>query len=221
MDRSYFELILGNMFAGKTTQLLQRIEVYRRGSRPLMAVVHESDTRYSRDSTELHSHLHHTYPARRMSTLMPLLDDPEFQHAYCVVIDEIQFFPDAHEFMRAHALRLPKLYFVAGLSATYDLKPWPVVSQLIPLADTITTLTARCETCYQQAAFTGRRSCAARDDVVSVGGNDKYFAACRIHHPLFCEYAALVDHNDESGASEASESDAASPASTKRLFGGC
>ena len=59
----------------------------------------------------------------------------------------------------------------------------PQVLDVLPLADTVTKLAARCAYCGSPALFSLRIAADARQEVV--GGADKYAPVCRRH------YAAL------------------------------
>ena len=51
---------------------------------------------------------------------------------------------------------------------------------IIPLADTITKLTARCEICGKRAFFTLRKTDETRTELI--GGSDVYMPVCRQHY---------------------------------------
>lgn len=54
------------------------------------------------------------------------------------------------------------------------------VLDIIPLADSVTKLTARCEVCGQKAFFTLRKTCDTRTELI--GGADVYMPVCRKHY---------------------------------------
>lgn len=51
---------------------------------------------------------------------------------------------------------------------------------IIPLADSVTKLTAKCELCGKRAFFTLRKTEETRTEVI--GGSDKYMPVCRQHY---------------------------------------
>lgn len=51
---------------------------------------------------------------------------------------------------------------------------------IIPLADTVTKLTARCELCRKQAFFTLRKTDETKTELI--GGADVYMPVCRQHY---------------------------------------
>lgn len=54
------------------------------------------------------------------------------------------------------------------------------VLDIIPLADSVTKLTARCEVCGQKAFFTLRKTRDTRTELI--GGADVYMPVCRKHY---------------------------------------
>lgn len=54
------------------------------------------------------------------------------------------------------------------------------VIDIIPLADSVTKLTARCEVCGQKAFFTLRKTCDTITELI--GGADVYKPVCRKHY---------------------------------------
>lgn len=51
---------------------------------------------------------------------------------------------------------------------------------VIPLADTVTKLTARCEVCGKRAFFTLRKTGESQTELI--GGADMYMPVCRQHY---------------------------------------
>lgn len=54
------------------------------------------------------------------------------------------------------------------------------VLDIVPLADTITKLTARCELCGKRAHFTFRKTDETKTELI--GGADMYMPVCRQHY---------------------------------------
>lgn len=130
------ELILGPMYAGKTTELLKR-----RSGRTLI-INHTLDTRTG-DSVKTHDG--DTAPATKCSHIM-------VSGSYdTVLIDEGQFFAslDGVE-------SLAPTVVVAGLSGDFMRRPFGQILSLIPKASKVTFLSAVCYKCGGSAQFTKR-----------------------------------------------------------------
>lgn len=54
------------------------------------------------------------------------------------------------------------------------------ILDIIPLADSVTKLTARCELCGQRALFTLRKTGEKQTELI--GGSDIYMPVCRQHY---------------------------------------
>lgn len=67
-----------------------------------------------------------------------------------------------------------------SISAFTDRKRFGSVLDIIPLADSITKLTARCEICGKNASFTLRKT--QDTEVELIGGVDVYMPVCRQHY---------------------------------------
>jgi hypothetical protein len=94
----------------------------------------------------------------------------------CIGIDEGQFFPDIVPFCEKMA-NIGKTVIVAALDGTFQRKPFGSVLDLIPLAESVTKLSAVCMLCYNDASFTERLGDELAVEVI--GGSDKYLAVCR------------------------------------------
>ncbi|KAF2291719.1 hypothetical protein GH714_035332 [Hevea brasiliensis] len=107
-------------------------------------------------------------------------------------IDEAQFFEDLYDFCREAADHDGKTLIVAGLDGNYlrapfdgglnivDRRSFGSVLDIIPLADSVTKLTARCELCGKRAFFTFRKTEETRIELI--GGADVYMPVCRHHY---------------------------------------
>uniref|UniRef100_A0A7N2LTL5 thymidine kinase n=1 Tax=Quercus lobata TaxID=97700 RepID=A0A7N2LTL5_QUELO len=95
-------------------------------------------------------------------------------------IDEAQFFEDLYDFCREAADNDGKTVIVAGLDGDYLRRSFGSVLDIIPLADSVTKLTSRCELCGKRAFFTLRKTEEAQTELI--GGADVYMPVCRKHY---------------------------------------
>lgn len=181
------ELLLGPMFAGKSSALLSIVRRHKALGWSVMVITHASDTRYGADP-QIVNHDMQRCPAIATETLIPLLETPEYQAARLVVVEEAQFFADLVPFVQAAVDHNGKNVVVVGLDGDAERRPFGRVLDLVPLADRITKLTAFCKRCADgtPAIFTF----AATEDAVAaaamgeacVGAADKYTPMCRKHY---------------------------------------
>lgn len=171
------ELIVGPMFAGKTTELLRRIERAEIAKKKCCVMKYSKDTRYSAQNVSTHDlHMRTAIPC---PVLMPTYNEASL---YDVIgIDEGQFFPDVVEFSEKLANE-GKIVIVAGLDGDFMRKPFGRVLELISKCESITKLTAVCTETGGDACFTQRL--VDSKELELIGGNDMYRAASRssFHH---------------------------------------
>ncbi|CAH8356393.1 unnamed protein product [Eruca vesicaria subsp. sativa] len=174
-------VIMGPMFSGKSTSLLRRIKSEISIGKSVAMVKSSKDTRYAKDSVVTHDGI--GFPCWALPDLMSFPDI--FGHdAYAkldvIGIDEAQFFGDLYEFCCKVADDDGKTVIVAGLDGDYLRRSFGAVLDIIPIADSVTKLNARCEVCGQKAFFTLRKTCDTKTELI--GGADVYMPVCRKHY---------------------------------------
>ena len=91
------ELLVGPMFAGKSSHLLSIIRRYTSINYPILIITSHLDTRYDKDA--IHSHNHERFPAIAVSELLSVLPKKEYLDSKLVIIEESQFFQDLVTFV--------------------------------------------------------------------------------------------------------------------------
>ncbi|GJY46516.1 thymidine kinase [Tanacetum coccineum] len=223
-------VIVGPMFAGKTTALLRRIKSEATNGRNIAMIKSSKDNRYAVDSVVTHDGT--KYPCWALPDLLSFkqrLGEEAYEKMLriqtsigvygggpgkgrngpldVIGIDEAQFFDDLYDFCSKAADHDGKTVIIAGswmvdflgdlryLSLTSAFLYLPIlqftkyficrrnfgpVLDIVPLADTITKLTARCEVCGKRAHFTFRKTNETKTELV--GGADMYMPVCRQHY---------------------------------------
>ena len=99
-------------------------------------------------------------------------------HLYNQNITQFIFkqFPDIVEFCEEQANK-GKGVLVSALDGTFMRSPFGRILELVPLAESVTKLSAICMLCHKDAAFSKRLG--AEKEVEVIGGSDKYIAVCR------------------------------------------
>jgi thymidine kinase len=97
----------------------------------------------------------------------------------CIAIDEGQFFSDLVEFSEK-AAQAGKVVMISSLSGTFFREPWKSISELIPLCESVTKLSAICKLCKRKAHFTYRT--AKENCKTLIGGAEMYMPLCRDCH---------------------------------------
>ncbi|KAE9586505.1 hypothetical protein Lal_00044697 [Lupinus albus] len=174
-------VIVGPMFAGKTTALLRRIKSEVDNGRNVAMLKSSKDTRYAIDSVVSHDGI--KFPCWALPDLMLFKQKfglEAYQKLDVIGIDEAQFFEDLYDFCCNAADIDGKTVIVAGLDGDYLRRSFGSVLHIVPLADTVTKLTARCEVCGKRAFFTLRKT--EQKETELIGGADVYMPVCRNHY---------------------------------------
>ncbi|KAL8143974.1 hypothetical protein V2J09_017006 [Rumex salicifolius] len=174
-------VFIGPMFAGKTTALLRLIKYADSTGRNVAIVKSSKDNRYAVDSVVSHDGV--KLPCLAVPNLSSFKDNfgaDAYDKLDVIGIDEAQFFEDLYDFCTEVVDHDGKTVIVAGLDGDYLRRRFGPILDLIPLADTVTKLTARCEICDKCAFFTFRKTEATETELI--GGKDVYIPVCRQHY---------------------------------------
>lgn len=177
------ELLLGPMFAGKSSALLTIVRRHRSLGWPVMVITHSIDKRYG-EAPQIVNHDLQKLPAIACDSLLHLLTHADYASAKLIVVEEAQFFPDLVRFILQAVDADGKHAVVVGLDGDAERKPFGHVLELVPHADRIQKLTALCHLCADgtPAIFTHAHQDTAVVGQTNVGSADKYSPMCRTHY---------------------------------------
>lgn len=174
-------LIVGCMFAGKSTELLRRLKRYELANRETLLLKNSIDVRYSVDKVVTHDKEERqarVVPSELTDELIIEISKSDFE---VIGIDEGQFFHGIDKACQAW-IDAGKIVIIAMLDSDYTGLPFPgcPLGELMVMSDTITKLTAICHRCGKEANFTQLITLTEMgDDHVKVGGKDTYQPSCR------------------------------------------
>jgi len=180
------ELIVGPMFAGKSSALQSIVKRHQSLGWPMLVINHSSDIRYGTSSVVNHDN--QRLPAKSVKELLPLLKDSEFILATLIVVDEAQFFEDLLPFVTTALDEFKKHIVVVGLDGDAKRNPFGQIGLLLPHCDKITKMTAFCSICKDgtPAIFTyatrSEAAVAVAAGVPCVGATESYVPLCRAHY---------------------------------------
>ena len=181
----WIEGICGCMFAGKTEELIRRINVLSYARKNILVFKPKIDDRYS--TTEIASHAGSKVPCIVISEAKEILNHVNYD-TDVVAIDEVQFFDedvvDICEYLADSGLRV----MVAGLDKDFRGEPFGVLPDLLTRAEFVTKLTAVCAKCGAPATRTQRiingKPASFNDPIVLVGAKEAYEPRCRHCHEI-------------------------------------
>ena len=182
----WLEVICGCMFAGKTEELIRRINVLSYAKMKIIVFKPRIDDRYS--AIEIVSHSGIKVPCLVINKAAEILKEIKAD-TQVVVIDEVQFFDadivDICEYLADKGIRV----IVAGLDKDFRGEPFGVMPQFLTRAEFVTKLTAVCTKCGAPATRTQRlvngKPASFNDSIVLVGAVEHYEPRCRHCHEVF------------------------------------
>lgn len=189
------ELIIGPMFAGKSSALQSIVRRRMAIGWDVLVIKHSIDKRYlpnEMDNNMVVNHDQQKCPAKSSTLLWDCLSWNEYQSAKLIVIEEGQFFEDLVKFVLQAVEVDNKNVVVVGLDGDAHRKPFGQILDLIPLADEVQRIYALCKLCGDgtPARFTSAISVhvaqATSGGKPNVGAAESYRPLCRKH---FLEFA--------------------------------
>jgi len=175
------ELIVGNMFSGKSSELIRRINREKSINKKILVVNFVSDNRYSSTSVATHDNL--KVNCLKLEKLNDITENM-IQQYDSFFIDEGQFFTDLFDVVLKLVDVHNKHVVISGLDGDSFRNPFGDILKLVPICDTIDKLKAYCCKCNNgtSAPFTKRTPKNKATSVIDIGGNDKYIPVCRFHY---------------------------------------
>ena len=177
------EVVIGPMFSGKSSYLLSCIQKHKDAGDPIYIITSSLDKRYTNERKIVSHNQESCVADAAVEDLFNAMINVKFLKAKVVIIEEAQFYTNLVEFVRLAVDVHKKQVIVAGLDGDINRKPFGDLLQLIPLADNIVKLKAKCMKCtnaFEEAIFTSKKY--NNNSIIDVGSSDKYEAVCRYHY---------------------------------------
>jgi thymidine kinase len=191
-ESGYLEIILGGMYAGKTSRLVEIYKQCKFCNISVAVINHSIDNRYDEELLSTHDQI--KIPCIKTERLFDVWADyidmeinvelvPRVRDKFkvarssVILINEGQFFPDLEDFVRK-LLEHGKKVYVCGLDGDFERKKFGQILDLIPLCDKVTKLTSLCSLCKNgtPGIFSKRITSEKEQTIV---GSDNYIPVCR------------------------------------------
>jgi thymidine kinase len=182
----YLEMIIGPMFSGKTSRIL---EIYRKAkycNTEVFVINHSIDNRYS--TNEVVNHNNERIPCSNynmLSEFINFLEKKENDYLKytetIVLINEAQFFKDVKSCVIQLVEKFNFKVYVCGLDGDFKRNQFGNFLELIPYSNKIIKLNSLCFKCKNgnEAPFTYRYN-NKNNEQIMVGSNESYIPLCRI-----------------------------------------
>jgi thymidine kinase len=174
------ELIIGNMFSGKSTELIRRLNREKSINKKIMIINYAFDNRYSNNSIATHDN--NSIECLKLEKLSDF-DKKLIVFYDSFFIDEGQFFPDLYDFVKYVVDISNKHVVVSGLDGDSNRNTFGQMIKLIPICDTVDKLQAYCNKCNNgtYGPFSKRVDSNSLA-LIDIGGSNKYIPVCRKHY---------------------------------------
>jgi len=167
-------LIIGPMFSGKTTALIDVYNANIRLNNKVAVINYYKDRRYHKSMLSTHDNV--MIECINCVKINEVLSNPTVLDAYTIIINEGQFFEDVYETAMHLVEKLHKKVYICGLDGDFKRNKFGKLLDLIPLCDTVTKLHANCVSCKANALFSYRITHDINQVVI---GTNNYIPLCR------------------------------------------
>ena len=170
----YLEIILGPMFSGKTTLLVQHYKKFSYIGRKVTVINYADDTRYHDSLLSTHDKI--MIPcvfAKTLASVKEIVDAADV-----ILINEGQFFVDIYEEVMKLVETRRKIVYECGLDGDFKRNKFGRLLDLVPYCDHILKLSSLCAYCKNgtHGIFSHRISSERSQVVIGV---DNYVPLCR------------------------------------------
>ena len=173
----YLELIIGPMYSGKTSKLLELYKQFTFCGIKTLVINYDEDTRYS--DTQLSSHDKIMIPCKQANSLTRDITstDATFLEAQVILINEGQFFKDIVEWTKTAVEKYNKSVYICGLDGDFKRNSFGQWLDLLPFCDKVTKLHSYCSLCKKNPAIFSHR--LTGETAQKIIGSDNYVPLCR------------------------------------------
>ena len=166
----YLELIIGCMWSGKSTHLVNIYNnLIKQGEKPIII----NHSMIKNDSSSLVTHDNKEIKCIFLDQLYNRYIPADIKY---ILINEGQFFPDLYSWVHTMVNEYNKYIYIAALNGDFQKKGFTNILSLIPECDSIVKLNAQCSICKKNAIFTRRKTPSKEQIIVD---SEIYEPLCR------------------------------------------
>lgn len=178
---SYLELIIGPMFSGKTTYIINKYKLYLKENKKILCIKPNIDNRFINNKIVTHNQ---DFIDCTIIQNLSEIDNDNLKTYDVLIIDEGQFFNDLKEIVIKFLENYNLHIIICGLNGDYKKEKIGYILDLIPYSDECTKLNSICIKCNNntKAPFTNR--IIESNNKILIGGNNIYEPVCRKHHNI-------------------------------------
>lgn len=175
-NKGYLQLIIGPMFSGKTSEIVNLYKQYTLSKMKVCVINYAEDKRYDNDKLSTHDKV--MIECLNCINLSDILNEEVINKYNVFLINEGQFFSDLKYNVMNLVEKYNKIVHVCGLDGDFKRNGFSEIMNLIPLADNILKKTSICMKCEDgtRALFSHRIS---KETDIKVIGSSNYIPLCR------------------------------------------
>ena len=185
--KGWIEVICGPMFAGKSEELLRRINRFKYADIAYVLFKPKTDTRSKNCAKSRDGRLIKAIEVESSNEILDYIDKAK-EPINAVAIDEAQFFDEELGYVCNQLANKGIVVYAAGLDLDFKAVPFNSMTKLLAYADHVTKLTAVCTICGSEANRTQRlidgKPASFDGPLIQIGDNESYEARCRKHHEV-------------------------------------
>lgn len=183
MEHGSLHMILGPMFSGKSTRLIEHIRAYKTLDYPMMVIKPDIDQRYTKENVICtHNKDTETCFMIAMDQLETVFDMREFQKARVIMIEEAQFFTNLYKCVHRMLDNYGMQIYLTALNGDSKRELFGEVHLLLPLCHDMEWLKALCIRCKDGTPAVYSKRTSNDDQQIVVAGKDQYEAVCQKHY---------------------------------------
>ncbi len=168
-------LIIGPMFAGKTSHLVENYNKCKLCNISCIVINHSDDNRY--DTNNLCTHDNITIPCIKEANLNNIYKNIEKNSV--VLINEGQFFNDLYDIVIKMVEEMDMTVYVYGLDGDFQRKPFGQILNLIPICDSVQKLQSFCAKCKDATLALFSHRIVNDNNQILIGSTEQYIPLCR------------------------------------------
>lgn len=173
------EVVIGPMFSGKSSYALSYVRRQRAIGKRVLVIKPNIDNRYTNEACIV-THNNERIPCNMWDINTPLCTICDINYD-CFVVEEAQFFKHLQHFCSHLLINEKKHLLIVGLDGDAQQKKFGEILDLIPIATSVTKLSALCSQCKDGTPAPYTKKLNNQNAQVDVGGAEKYAAVCLNH----------------------------------------
>lgn len=179
MTNSRLDIVIGPMFAGKSSYLIKQIRLLKVLEKKYIVIKPQLDNRYSQNNVV--SHNMDEEPCLTLNHINNIFEY-NLNNIHTIFIDEAQFFDD----LKNTVLELIENYniniFIVGLDGDFNRNKFGEILDLIPYSDRCEKISSLCKICKDGTPGIFSKRIVNNTNQTLIGANDSYISVCREHY---------------------------------------